>query len=100
MKGIIARHGYKAKRDFSKRILNLKRKPKRFCLTCGIELIGYHGNALRCGSERKKAGCAFEEYCKRNKAWKKKTKVWLKRNPEKRKIYEHRYYLKKKLLLA
>ena len=62
MKGIIARHGYKSKRDWSKRV----RKPYkyntkiRFCIICDkpIKLP----SRKYCGNKLKKTGCAFSQF--------------------------------------
>lgn len=93
MKGIIARHGYVSRRDWSKRVSKnqKKKKPARFCIECGKKMLYYHGNSLRCGNQRAKTGCAYLRFVLNNKEWKKKTKYHLKRPKELMQKYYKKY---------
>lgn len=73
MKGKIALHGNKSKAGWSVRVQKPKKKKiRRFCLDCGKELIFEHGNAPRCGNERRKIGCAYRNKIKKSYEWKRK----------------------------
>lgn len=98
MKGIIALHGHRSKRAYNLRVQKPKKiKKKRFCFSCGVELIFEHGLALRCGNQRKKTGCAYRAYLDKAKEWKKRVK-YNQRPHRKIKILEYgRKYEKKRI---
>lgn len=67
------------------------------CLMCQKPIPYAHGNALRCGNERRKQGCAYKNYLIRNKRWKKDTKYH--KTPHrlmKQRQYDRTRYLKEK----
>ena len=64
---------------------------------CQKEIPFAHGNALYCGNERKKTGCARKAFILRNKKWKKKIQYHkTSHRLKKMREYSRAYYLRKK----
>jgi len=110
MKGIVANHGYKAKRDWSLRVQRKKRIAKNFCVECGKDISNQHRSTTRCGTTRSKTGCAYEHRLQLGKKWKrehkyhnyesskKRQKRFLKNHPHFERDRKRRYRLKTNLL--
>lgn len=75
----------------------MEKKGVNLCLGCGCKLNKSHGNALRCGNEREKKGCAYKAYRERNRKWKIAHKYHLIRNREKMREYSRKYYKIKRI---
>ena len=63
MKGIIALHGNRSKRDFTKRIRKPKsvRKYRIFCYMCGKEISYARRNKKYCGNRKDKDSCSYKK---------------------------------------
>ncbi len=99
MRGIVALHGNRKGPDWSSRVQKKKRaRAKRYCFMCHRDISLKNGNAIYCGSDRKKTGCSYKAKELAGKRWKKKVKYWTYPNiVEKNKIHARKYYLKSKL---